>query len=418
MLVITLVISSISHAIISYQVKLQEASMDLEQLQKRLQWIEDDRRKERDALAMLENRLTVLEGSQAAPQQQLKDLAGEVTRISTVVSRMDQYDAALLQARQEAKRAGDDLSKEMKIRGDEAEKVRRVEIRSLENSLAELRKELELLPKLDKGLQSRGEDISLLRRLVDEVRAKIDEVRTEEQEYTRTFRLLEDGRRQDAKRIVDLQGEVTALRKRLDDQRGQTELLNTVQRKVEARLTELATVEAERRESMSTFLDKQALTQVERDRTWKEWQIRFETIEKQARDIEGQLLALDATNREVKRSQGSVDELAGRVERRINEITEIQRLSEDRFRQEWVTFKADDQKRWTNFTLTQEELRGEISRQFDKLAERSTQMEDELQEIKDLLQQTNEQAEKRLQALLAMAHEWVTTYERTVGRSR
>ncbi len=392
--------------------------MDLEQLQKRLQWIEDDRRKERDALAMLENRLTVLEGSQAAPQQQLKDLAGEVTRISTVVTRMDQYDAALLQARQEAKRAGDDLSKEMKIRGDEAEKVRRVEIRSLENSLAELRKELELLPKLDKGLQSRGEDISLLRRLVDEVRAKIDEVRTEEQEYTRTFRLLEDGRRQDAKRIVDLQGEVTALRKRLDDQRGQTELLNTVQRKVEARLTELATVEAERRESMSTFLDKQALTQVERDRTWKEWQIRFETIEKQARDIEGQLLALDATNREVKRSQGSVDELAGRVERRINEITEIQRLSEDRFRQEWVTFKADDQKRWTNFTLTQEELRGEISRQFDKLAERSTQMEDELQEIKDLLQQTNEQAEKRLQALLAMAHEWVTTYERTVGRSR
>ena len=392
--------------------------MDLEQLQKRLQWIEDDRRKEKDALAMLENRLTVLEGSQAAPQQQLKELAGEITRLSTVVTRMDQYDAALLQARQEAKRAGDDLSKEMKIRGDEAEKVRRVEIRSLENSLAELRKELEVLPKLDKGLQSRSEDIALLRRLVDEVRAKIDEVRTEEQEYTRTFRLLEDGRRQDAKRIVDLQGEVTALRKRLDDQRGQTELLNTVQRKVEARLTELATVEAERRESMSTFLDKQALTQVERDRTWKEWQTRFETIEKQARDIEGQLLALDATNREVKRSQGSVDELAGRVERRINEITEIQRLSEDRFRQEWVTFKADDQKRWTNFTLTQEELRGEISRQFDKLAERSTQMEDELQEIQDLLSQTNEQAEKRLQALLALAHEWVTTYERTVGRSR
>jgi chromosome segregation ATPase len=211
---------------------------------------------------------------------------------------------------------------------------------------------------------------------------------------------------------------VTALRKRLDDQRGQTELLGTVQRKVEARLSELAIVEAERRESVSTFLDKQALTQVERDRTWKEWQTRFETIEKQARDIEGQLLALDATNREVKRSQGSVDELAGRVERRINEITEIQRLSEDRFRQEWVTFKADDQKRWTNFTLTQEELRGEISRQFDKLAERTTQMEDELLEIKDLLQQTNEQAEKRLQSLLAMAHEWVTSYERTISRSR
>jgi len=284
--------------------------------------------------------------------------------------------------------------------------------------MAELRKELDGLSKLEKGLNARTEDITQLRRMLDEWRVKVDEVRTEEQEYTRTFRLLEDGRRQDAKRIVDLQGEVTALRKRLEDQRGQTELLGAGQRKVEARLNELATVEAERRESIAAFLDKQALTQVERDRIWKEWQIRFETVEKQAQDIEGQLLALDTTNREVKRSQSFIDELAQRVERRINEITEIQRLSEDRFRQEWVTFKADDQKRWTNFTLTQEELRGEISRQFDKLSERSTQMEDELQEIKDLLNQANEQAEKRLQALLAMAHEWVTTYERTVGRSR
>ena len=199
--------------------------MELEQLQKRLQWIEDDRRKEKDALAMLENRLTALEGSLAAPQQQVKELAGEVTRLSAVVTRMDQFDAAILQSRQEAKRAVDEVGKEAKMRSDEAEKVRRVEIRSLENSLAELRKALEVMPKFEKGLQVRSEDTAQVRRMVEELRAKIDEVRTEEQEYTRTFRLLEDGRRQDAKRIVDLQGEVTALRKRLDDQRGQTELL-------------------------------------------------------------------------------------------------------------------------------------------------------------------------------------------------
>lgn len=392
--------------------------MDLEQLQKRLNWIEDERRKDKDALATLENRLASLENSQAEPQQQVKELAGEITRLSAVVTRMDAFDAAMLQSRQEVKRAVDDLTKDAKIRTEEADKVRRVEMRSLENSLAEMRKELEQVSKLEKGLQARGEDVNHLRRMLDDLRLKIDEVRTEEQEYTRTFRLMEDGRRQDAKRIVELQGEVTALRKRLDDQRGQTELMSTGLRKVEARLTELASVEAERREAMNGFLDKQALTQVERDRIWKEWQTRFETIEKQARDIEAQLLSLDTTHREVKRSQTAVDELAQRVERRINEITEIQRLSEDRFRQEWVTFKADDQKRWTNFTLTQDELRGEISRQFDRLTERSTHLEDELQEVKDILQQVNEQAEKRLQALLAMTHEWVASHERTVGRSR
>ena len=392
--------------------------MDLEQLQKKLLWIEEDRRKEKDALATLENRIAALESSLAAPQQQVKELSSEVTRLSAVVTRMDQYDQAQLQARLETKRAIEDLEKELKVRNDEAEKVRKVEYKGLEADIAELRKGLEALPKIEKSLQARVEDNNQLRRVIDELRAKVEEVRTEEQEYTRTFRLMEDGRRQDAKRIVDLQGEVTALRKRSDDQRGQIELQNTNQRKLDARISELSLVESERQESMSKFLDKQALTQVERERTWKEWQTRFETIEKQAGDIEGQLLALDSTNREVKRSQTALDDLAQKVERRINEITEIQRLSEDRFRQEWVTFKADDQKRWTNYTLNQEEQRNEIMRQFDKLSESSTQMEDELQEVKDLLQQANEQAEKRLQALLAMAHEWVTAYERTVGRSR
>ena len=392
--------------------------MDLEQLQKKLLWIEEDRRKEKDALATLENRIAALESSLAAPQQQVKELSSEVTRLSAVVTRMDQYDQAQLQARLETKRAIEDLEKELKVRNDEAEKVRKVEYKGLEADIAELRKGLEALPKIEKSLQARVEDSNQLRRVIDELRAKVEEVRTEEQEYTRTFRLLEDGRRQDAKRIVDLQGEVTALRKRSDDQRGQIELQNTNQRKLDARISELSLVESERQESMSKFLDKQALTQVERERTWKEWQTRFETIEKQAGDIEGQLLALDSTNREVKRSQTALDDLAQKVERRINEITEIQRLSEDRFRQEWVTFKADDQKRWTNYTLNQEEQRNEIMRLFDKLSESSTQMEDELQEVKDLLQQANQQAEKRLQALLAMAHEWVTAYERTVGRSR
>jgi hypothetical protein len=106
------------------------------------------------------------------------------------------------------------------------------------------------------------------------------------------------------------------------------------------------------------------------------------------------------------------------VERRINEITEMQRLAEERFRQEWTTFKVDDQKRWTNYTLTTEEQRSEIQRQHEKLSDRTTNIEDTIQEIQDLLQQMNEHTEKALQSLLATLHESVTTFERTVGRSR
>lgn len=391
--------------------------MDIDQLQKRIQWVEEDRRKEKDLLSLLENKLITLEGSLAASQQQGKDLSGELTRLSAIITRMDQYDQALVKTRLESKQTIEDLDKSFKIRLDETEKLRRAETKVVDSSVFELQKQLEALPKLDKSLQARIDIELAIQRALDELRAKVEGVRIEEEEYIRTIRLLEDGRRQDAKRIVDLQGEVNALRKRVEDQRGQSELINTNLRKLETRLNELILVESERRDLMSNFMDKQAVTQVERDRIWKEWQSRFETIEKQAVDIETQLVNLDTTHREVKRTQTTLEELTQRVERRISEITEIQRLSEDRFRQEWVSFKGDDQKRWTNYTLTLEEQRNEAARQYEKLAEQSTHLEDELQEVKDLLQQSNELVEKRLQSILAMAHDWVTTYERTLGHT-
>ena len=390
--------------------------MDVDQILKRVQWMDDERRKDKDTIAFLENRIMSLEGSITAAQQQIKDLSGEITRLNTVVTRMDQYDTTLIQQRVEAKHHVEEVDKEIKKREEEAEKVRRVEIKALDASIAETRRELEILPRLEKAIQARIEEDSRLGRFIDEVRVNIETVRHSEEEYIRTFRLLEDGRRQDNKRLNDLVGEVTAVRKRVDDQRGQVELLSNSIKKLETRLTELVSVEAERRDTLANFLDKQALTQVERDRTWKEWQARFEIIEKQAADAESQLQRLETTHRETKRSQQLLEEVSQKVERRLSEITEIQRLSEERFRQEWVTFKADDQKRWTNYTLVQEEQRSEGVRQNEKIGDRITQLEDGLQEEQDTLQQITEQTQKRLQTLLSLVHEWVENYERSAGR--
>ena len=391
--------------------------MDLDQVLKRVQWIDEERRKDKDAIAMLENRILALEGSLVAANQQIKDQSGEITRLSAVITRMDQYDEVLLQQRMETKRALEELDKAVQKREEEVEKVHQVKINTLEADLFDVRKGLEPFPKLEKGIQSRVDEDNRLIRLIDELRSKIEDVRRSEDEYTRTYRLLEDGRRQDTKRLNDLVGEVSALRKRTDDQRGQVELVNTSLRKLEVRLTELLTVETERRDAQTAFLDKQAILQVERDRTWKDWQTRFDSIEARAIEVTDQLQNLETTHRDVKRSQQVLDDLNQRVERRISEITEIQRLAEDRFRQEWVTFKADDQKRWTNYTLIQEETKSEGSRQVEKVSERVTLLEDEIQEGKDQIQVVIEQSEKRLQSLLALAHEWVSAYERSIGRT-
>jgi len=73
----------------------------------------------------------------------------------------------------------------------------------------------------------------------------------------------------------------------------------------------------------------------------------------------------------------------------------MQRLAEDRFRQEWLTFKADEQKRWANFQLTYEEQQQDILRRLDTHQNQLTAHEDLLVQIKDDLSMLQEQTQKR-----------------------
>lgn len=392
--------------------------MEIEQLIKQVDWLDEEQRKDKLRLNALDERLAASEGNIPSLVKQIKDLGSELTRLSTLISRMDTFDETLMQQRIETKQYFDELERQLKKGQDESEKVRRVEMRTLETGLAELRKELDQFPEVKRSLKARVEEETRLGRLIDEVRTRIEAVRRSEDEYTRTYRLLEDGRRQDAKRLTDLTGEVTALHKRMDEQRGRTELNTNSLRKVETRLNEISVVETERRQAQETFLESQALSQAERERQWKEWQGRFDVVTSQAGEVESMLQTLDATNRAVKTTQQTIEDLAQKVERRINEINEIQRLAEERFRQEWVTFRADDQKRWINYTLTLDEQKNETNRQNERLNEQITRLGDDVQVLQDLAEKMTDGIEQRMQSLLALAHEWISTHERSIGRGR
>jgi len=96
----------------------------------------------------------------------------------------------------------------------------------------------------------------------------------------------------------------------------------------------------------------------------------------------------------------------------------MQRLAEDRMRQEWVTFKADDQKRWTNYTLSHDETYREIRADIEKITEHIAGLDDATQNQADLLQQTTDATEKSLQELMNWSHEFLSNFERVMGHSR
>ena len=392
--------------------------MELERLAKRIEWLDSERRKDKNAVEHYDERILSLERKVSVATQQNMELSEEITHLKTIIGRMDQFDDALVEQRAEFHRQFKEQDKQTGQRDEEIAKVLRAEIRTFEPIFADIRKELEPIRILKNDMQARVLEENRLGRVIGELSKNLDDIRISEEEQNRVYRLIEDSRRQDTRRLTELQGEVAALRKRSDGYRGRIDITDIAVRKLQTRLNELLTAERERSDTQAVFMEKQSLAAVERDAAWKEWQTRFETIEKQSSDVESQLQSLDTTYLAIKRTQDAVDDLMQRVERRINEIAEIQRLAEERFRQEWSTFKADDQKRWTNYTLSQDEQRGDIGRRFDRIAERITYVEDGLQESQDLLNHVNELNANHLQTVLNSVHEWVTSYERTRSAAR
>lgn len=392
--------------------------MDLEQIIKRLDWLDDERRKDKLTIATLEEKVNNLAGNIPSLLQQIKEQSLELARLAGAMPRFDQLETMIGQIRVETNRTVEAAERQRVERDRDIEKQRRADVESLSIAIGDVRKGLDPIPELKRSLQARVEEDFRLGRLIEELELKLTESMRGDEEYRRAQKLLEDAQRQDTKRLTDLQGEVAALRKRMEEQRGKSDLTAESLRKIEMRLSEFQAAEGERRQAQTAFIEKQNLLQVERDRIWKEWKIRFEVIEKSAQNLDAQLQALDATHRSIKRAQEGFEEITQRFERRINEITEMQRLSEDRFRQEWVSFKADDQKRWTNYTLSQEETQREVNRQFEKINERLVTLEDTAQDIRDLQRQIVEETQKRLQLLLSTAHDWMEQYDKTFGQSR
>ena len=100
-------------------------------------------------------------------------------------------------------------------------------------------------------------------------------------------------------------------------------------------------------------------------------------------------------------------DLNQRLERRISEIGEIQRLADERIRQEWIAFKADEQKRWTGHTLAQEESIRDLRKDVEKIEKHVSTIDETTQTVQDQLQQTTDATEKQLQELMNISQDWL-----------
>jgi len=371
-----------------------------EQLEKRVEWLDNERRSDKTNLASLQNRLTVVEGENISLRKQIKEMEVTMTKLGNQISSMDKYDNRIERVNTDLTKQIRDVNERADANLTEAQKRLKLEIESTKRSVAEIFPFTEQFEPIRNELKIYKVEDARLARLIEELKVKIQDVGRFDEDYRRSLHLLEENRRQEAKRLTDLQGEVASVRKRVEETRSRFDAFNDSFRQLDGRIAELQTFEKDRKEAQSGFIDQVNSTLVDKEKIFKNWEGRFSEIEKVNLNLNVQMDELEKSRKAVGAAVANVDDITQRFERRINEISEIQRLNDERFRQEWTGFKSDDLKRWTNYMLGQEEASRDINQKLEETHRQLQDLGDTTQITRDELERLTKETVKHVQNIL------------------
>ena len=393
--------------------------MEFEQIVKRLEWLDKQQLENKNALSALSEHLNSFETSVNAVSKQIKTLSKQITEIAPVTKRVDQYETMLTRQRNDIVKMIEESDKTHARTEHEITKQFQPELTEINKSIIQIKTSTTTnIQEIKKQIKERTDEIQRMLTNISDFKTHVDEATRSNDDVLHALKAMDETRKNDLKHITDIQGELTSIRKRVDENRDKYTMTSDGLRNVESRFTDLIASELERKQAQTAFLEQQAIAQIDRDRAWKEWKEKYDTFKKESASLDGHIQSLDEALRGAKRAQETYLELNTKLERRINEVTEMQRLAEDRLRQEWGSFKVDDQKRWTGYSLSNEESFRDIRKDLQKTEERITPLDDVTQVLQDQMHQVTDTTEKELQEIMNVVHEWMTSYQRIMGHGK
>jgi hypothetical protein len=390
--------------------------METDEILKRLEFLDAERRKDKNLITDLQAQITSMQEVINTEKRELKHFSSEIKKTTTSFVRYEEYEEALSSVKVEFLKLVSDNEKKFNSLERNTSSQRKDDQDTFNHRLLELQNELKSINEIKKELQAKLDNDYQISQRIDDLAKLLPAVQSKEAELDHVIKLTDNNFRMESKRLSDLTIDLTTLRKQIDDGRIAFDSQREYVRKLEGQINDLSNKEQLRHQEQIAFMEAQSRQAIDKESFIKDWQEKVNQIQAIGANAQSKLLELQEASRLLKRSQSEFEDINQRLDRRLNELAEMNRLMEDRFKQEWTAFKADDQKRWTNYSLSQEEAGRENDREILKLTDRLTSLEDTAQNLLDLVHVINDETEKRIKGLLSLANENLGSFERSIGK--
>ncbi len=359
--------------------------LDINQISQMLKFMEDERRKDRAQIAVLQEKLVGKANEMADLTRRIQDLDASLKATQTALAKTQKYDSILEEYKTELvaemSRNDDDIRKATR----EADRVRVLEVETLQRQISEIRKELPRIGKVEDELPTRRAEEKRLGELIQRLQPQIEAASQLAEERTRGVPYLEEGRRQDVKRILTLEQETTAQFKKFDAIFGKLQVLEDMLGKIPPRFEPLNSrlQEHDREVQDLRSADFRVAQQVKAFETqitqYREQVVEYTSIMNKLRE-QAQIN---------QRAEHDLQAFQETLRQRTAELGEVERLFEERVKRQFEEFLGEFEKRWAKIPPRLEErwheherLHNESDKRLDRIETFPTPLAEKIAELR------------------------------------
>jgi len=312
-------------------------SMDLSQALQTLKWLDEERRKDRATITRLEQRLDEQERGIARRAAEVEELRAALARAESKLSSVDEFEQMVSNYKKEMTYQLEHRDETWRKERAEAKRLRRLEHEAMKEHLNRLEKELRVLPKYDEQLNARQAEDERMSAKIQTLEATAADQNKRIEDSSNAVTYLEERRRSDHRRLTELEQDISELHKRIDNQAQKLPILEQTIQKQEPRIEE-AIQTAKKYEKP---IEELRVSDFQREQKMQAYLDQAQEVAEELERIREQTHGFIERREQVKRALTALEKFKTRIERRQDEMSERQRIAEERVEREWEEWQSE-----------------------------------------------------------------------------
>ncbi|MGC9334754.1 MAG: hypothetical protein ACP5JJ_11435 [Anaerolineae bacterium] len=353
-------------------------SMDLGQLTQMTTWLDEEHRREKAELVRLQQKVVSQEAELEDQARTIKDLEGRLASIQSQLRQYAQLQRALQELKEEVVAMLSQADDRRQQEAREAERIRAIERDNTSKALNEIRRDLQRLPRFDEEISLRKAEQTRIGESLLNLQQTVGALSQDVENKVRGIPFLEDGRQQDAKRIARLQQESLEALKRLEQQGSRLQMFEDAIQRHERDTGEVKELVSQLRSSQREFIEKQLLEAEHLKREMTEWVEMLEVHAKKIEEFSARMQEFSEAFREDRQIVDNVERFQEMIRREQTQVSELQRLAEERQKRQLEQWGEENEKRWRKELLRWDHQWSEQGKRNSQVTERFTNAETRL----------------------------------------